>query len=154
MNRATSLRLIHERHEPWDLIVIGGGATGVGIAVDGAARGYEVVLLEQSEFGKGTSSRTTKLVHGGVRYLQQGNISLVMEALKERGLQRAQPELAAPLHPALPIAGAEVVWSARHEMARTVDDVLARWTRALALNARAAISMALTAVALRYLVDS
>ena len=58
----------------------------MGIAVDAAARGYSVVLFEQNDFGKGTSSRSTKLVHGGVRYLQQGNISLVMEALKERGL--------------------------------------------------------------------
>ena len=68
--------------------IIGGGATGVGIAVDAASRGYSVLLLEQSDFGKGTSSRSTKLVHGGVRYLEQGNISLVMEALKERGILR------------------------------------------------------------------
>src|SRR5579871_5303370 len=71
---------------PWDMIVIGGGATGAGVAIDAAARGYSVLLLEQSDFGKGTSSRSTKLVHGGVRYLEQGNLSLVMEALKERGL--------------------------------------------------------------------
>jgi len=71
---------------PWDMIVVGGGATGVGVAIDGATRGYDVLLLEQSDFGKGTSSRSTKLVHGGVRYLEQGNVSLVMEALKERGL--------------------------------------------------------------------
>jgi len=75
-----------EREGTWDLVVVGGGATGIGIAVDAAARGYRVLLLEQSDFGKGTSSRSTKLVHGGVRYLQQGNVSLVMEALKERGL--------------------------------------------------------------------
>ncbi len=72
----------------WDLIVIGGGATGLGIAIDGAHRGYRTLLLEQSDFAKGTSSRSTKLVHGGVRYLQQGNIALVLEALKERGLLR------------------------------------------------------------------
>jgi glycerol-3-phosphate dehydrogenase len=71
---------------PWDMIVIGGGATGAGVAIDAAARGYKTLLLEQSDFGKGTSSRSTKLVHGGVRYLEQGNVSLVMEALKERGL--------------------------------------------------------------------
>jgi glycerol-3-phosphate dehydrogenase len=71
---------------PWDIIVVGGGATGAGVAIDGATRGYDVLLLEQSDFGKGTSSRSTKLVHGGVRYLEQGNVSLVMEALKERGL--------------------------------------------------------------------
>src|SRR3954452_23931248 len=70
----------------WDFLIVGGGATGVGVAVDAAARGYSVLLLEQSDFGKGTSSRSTKLVHGGVRYLEQGNLSLVMEALKERGL--------------------------------------------------------------------
>jgi len=83
------LQRIATRSEPWDIAVIGGGSTGVGIAVDAATRGYSVVLLEQHDFGKGTSSRSTKLVHGGVRYLQQGNISLVMEALKERGLLRA-----------------------------------------------------------------
>jgi glycerol-3-phosphate dehydrogenase len=70
----------------WDIIVIGGGATGAGVAVDAASRGYGVLLLEQSDFGKGTSSRSTKLVHGGVRYLEQGNLPLVREALKERGL--------------------------------------------------------------------
>ncbi len=86
LNRDLFLERIADRREPWDIAVIGGGATGVGIAVDAASRGYRVVLLEQHDFGKGTSSRSTKLVHGGVRYLQQGNISLVMEALKERGL--------------------------------------------------------------------
>jgi glycerol-3-phosphate dehydrogenase len=70
----------------WDMVVIGGGATGVGVALDAASRGYSVCLLEQSDFGKGTSSRSTKLVHGGVRYLKQGNISLVREALHERSL--------------------------------------------------------------------
>jgi len=82
LKRATS------RNTPWDMVVIGGGATGVGVAVDAASRGLEVLLLEAKDFGKGTSSRSTKLIHGGVRYLEQGNISLVMEALKERGLLR------------------------------------------------------------------
>ena len=77
-----------EQTGTWDMVVVGGGATGVGIAVDAASRGYEVALIEQHDFGKGTSSRSTKLAHGGVRYLEQGNISLVMEALKERGLMR------------------------------------------------------------------
>jgi|YelNatPaOPRAMG01_1025707.scaffolds.fasta_scaffold00546_5 glycerol-3-phosphate dehydrogenase len=86
MDRQVFLQRIRERREPWDVAVIGGGATGVGVALDAAARGYAVVLLEQSDFGKGTSSRSTKLIHGGVRYLQQGNVALVMEALKERGL--------------------------------------------------------------------
>ncbi len=82
------LERLRSRKEPWDIVIIGGGATGIGIAVDAASRGYDVLLVEQSDFGKGTSSRSTKLVHGGVRYLEQGNISLVMEALKERGLLR------------------------------------------------------------------
>ena len=69
----------------WDVVIIGGGATGLGTALDAAARGYRTLLLEQADFGKGTSSRSTKLVHGGVRYLAQGNVKLVMEALKERG---------------------------------------------------------------------
>lgn len=86
MTRLEMTRRLADRSEPWDMIVVGGGATGVGAAIDAASRGYEVLLLEQSDFGKGTSSRSTKLVHGGVRYLEQGNISLVMEALKERGL--------------------------------------------------------------------
>jgi len=77
---------LRARKKPWDMIVVGGGATGVGVAIDGASRGYDVLLLEQSDFGKGTSSRSTKLVHGGVRYLEQGNIGLVLDALKERGL--------------------------------------------------------------------
>ena len=86
MTRTHFLEQIRQRREPWDLAVVGGGATGMGIAVDAASRKYSVVLLEQSDFGKGTSSRSTKLIHGGVRYLQQGNVSLVMEALKERGI--------------------------------------------------------------------
>jgi len=70
------------------MIIVGGGATGVGVAVDAASRGYDVLLLERYDFGKGTSSRSTKLIHGGVRYLEQGNVPLVMEALRERGLLR------------------------------------------------------------------
>ena len=86
MKREEMLRQVRQRKEPWDILVIGGGATGAGVAVDAASRGYSVLLLEREDFGKGTSSRSTKLVHGGVRYLEQGNVSLVMEALKERGL--------------------------------------------------------------------
>jgi glycerol-3-phosphate dehydrogenase len=94
LKREASLARIAERAEPWDIAVIGGGSTGMGIAVDAASRGYSVVLVEQHDFGKGTSSRSTKLVHGGVRYLQQGNISLVMEALQERGrLLRNAPHI-------------------------------------------------------------
>ncbi len=86
MNRINMWRSIEAHPKAWDMIVVGGGATGVGVAIDAASRGYDVLLLEQSDFGKGTSSRSTKLAHGGVRYLEQGNIGLVMEALKERGL--------------------------------------------------------------------
>ena len=88
MNRPAMLARVKERSTPWDIVVIGGGATGVGVAVDAANRGFAVLLLERMDFGTATSSRSTKLVHGGVRYLEQGNISLVMEALKERGLLR------------------------------------------------------------------
>ena len=88
MNRQAMLAKVNARSTPWDIVVIGGGATGVGVAVDAASRGFAVLLLEKMDFGSATSSRSTKLVHGGVRYLEQGNISLVMEALKERGLLR------------------------------------------------------------------
>ena len=74
MNRDELLNKISGKSEYWDLIIIGGGATGVGSAIDASLRGYKTLLLEQSDFGKGTSSRSTKLIHGGVRYLQQGNI--------------------------------------------------------------------------------
>ena len=78
----------------WDVVVVGGGATGLGTAVDAAARGYSTLLVEASDFGKGTSSRSTKLVHGGVRYLQQGDLRLVLDALRERGhLIRNAPHL-------------------------------------------------------------
>lgn len=88
--------LEHERR--WDVIVIGGGATGLGTAVDAASRGYRTLLVEAADFAKGTSSKATKLVHGGVRYLAQGNISLVREALHERGLlARNAPHLVWPL---------------------------------------------------------
>lgn len=72
----------------WDIVVVGGGATGLGIAVDAASRGFTVALLEQSDFSKSTSSKSTKLVHGGVRYLAQGDVPLVVEALRERGRMR------------------------------------------------------------------
>ncbi|WP_428329873.1 glycerol-3-phosphate dehydrogenase/oxidase [Mucilaginibacter sp.] len=77
---------INNPEKIWDVIIIGGGATGLGAAVDAASRGYQTLLLEQADFAKGTSSRSTKLVHGGVRYLAQGDIALVREALYERGL--------------------------------------------------------------------
>lgn len=84
-DRDVFIKRIEEVSE-WDMVIIGGGATGLGIAIDGASRGFRVLLLEKVDFAKGTSSRSTKLVHGGVRYLEQGNIQLVKEALKERGI--------------------------------------------------------------------
>ncbi|MDZ4401272.1 glycerol-3-phosphate dehydrogenase/oxidase [Prosthecobacter sp.] len=86
MNRERLFSQLVSHSGPFDIAIIGGGATGLGAAVDAASRGHSVVLIEQSDFAKGTSSRSTKLVHGGVRYLKQGNISLVLEALRERGL--------------------------------------------------------------------
>ena len=88
MDREAMLSRVRDAVGVWDLIIIGGGATGLGTAIESASRGYRTLLLEQSDFAKGTSSRSTKLVHGGVRYLKQGNLSLVLEALKERGLMR------------------------------------------------------------------
>ncbi len=85
LDRKKFIRNITET-DRWDIVVIGGGATGLGIAVDSASRGYSTLLLEQSDFAKGTSSRSTKLVHGGVRYLAQGDIKMVYGALQERGL--------------------------------------------------------------------
>ncbi len=98
MNRPDMLAAATASREAWDLVVIGGGATGLGIAVDAAARGHRTLLLEQHDFAKGTSSRSTKLIHGGVRYLQQGNVGLVLEALRERGLlTRNAPHLVSHL---------------------------------------------------------
>ena len=78
MNRETLISRLKDSSAPFDIAIIGGGATGLGAAVDAASRGHSVVLIEQSDFAKGTSSRSTKLVHGGVRYLKQGNVSLVL----------------------------------------------------------------------------
>ena len=86
MKRQDSLQTIDSYDGYWDMVVIGGGATGLGCALDASSRGYKTLLVEQHDFAKGTSSRSTKLIHGGVRYLQQGNIALVLEALHERGL--------------------------------------------------------------------
>jgi glycerol-3-phosphate dehydrogenase len=79
---------------PWDVLVIGGGATGLGAAVEAASRGYRTLLVERTDFAKETSSRSTKLVHGGVRYLAQMNLTLVLDALRERGhMLRNAPHL-------------------------------------------------------------
>ena len=81
-DRDTMIARLESESRRWDIIIIGGGATGLGCAVESAARGYQTLLLEAGDFARGTSSRSTKLVHGGVRYLRRGNISLVLEALK------------------------------------------------------------------------
>ncbi|SHF72377.1 glycerol-3-phosphate dehydrogenase [Mariniphaga anaerophila] len=94
MKREDDIQQLRDSKDSWDFIVIGGGATGLGTAVDAASRGYKTILLEQADFAKATSSRSTKLVHGGVRYLQKGDVALVREALRERGyLSRNAPHL-------------------------------------------------------------
>lgn len=104
MERKKIISIIANKSILWDIIIIGGGATGLGTALDAASRGYKVLLVEQSDLGKGTSSRSTKLAHGGVRYLQQGNISLVLEALKERGIMRSNaPHLVKDLEFIVPV---------------------------------------------------
>lgn len=93
MNRAEQLQQAQNAQE-WDIVIIGGGATGLGIAVDAITRGYSTLLVERTDFAKGTSSKSTKLVHGGVRYLAQGDVALVREALRERGrLAKNAPHL-------------------------------------------------------------
>lgn len=89
MERKALLKNVSEKGKVWDMVVVGGGATGLGVAVDAATRGLSVVLLEKTDFAKCTSSRSTKLVHGGVRYLQKGDVLLVLEALRERGRMKA-----------------------------------------------------------------
>ena len=109
MQRAELLDRVRATQQ-WDMIVIGGGATGLGTAVDAASRGYRTLLLEAYDFAKGTSSRSTNLVHGGVRYLAQGNVALVYEALKERGrLRRNAPQLVR----ALPFVVPAYTWWSR-----------------------------------------
>src|ERR1700690_2699538 len=92
--RAEILSQLGSQSAPWDVLVIGGGATGLGTAVEAASRGYRTLLIERSDFAKETSSRSTKLVHGGVRYLEQMNLTLVLDALRERGhMLRNAPHL-------------------------------------------------------------
>jgi glycerol-3-phosphate dehydrogenase len=103
VDRNQALQAISDRSTVWDCLVVGGGATGLGTAVEAASRGLRTLLVEKTDFAKGTSSRATKLAHGGVRYLEQGNISLVREALHERGLMlKNAPHLAHPLNFIIP----------------------------------------------------
>ncbi|MAD60963.1 MAG: FAD-dependent oxidoreductase [Myxococcales bacterium] len=102
-SREQQLSNIRGTKDLWDVVVIGGGATGLGVALDASSRGLKTLLIERFDFTKGTSSRSTKLVHGGVRYLRQGQVSLVLEALKERGLlKKNAPHLVRPLRFVLP----------------------------------------------------
>ena len=103
MRRSVHIERVKSRSQ-WDVLIIGGGASGLGIAVDAANRGYSTLLLERHDFAKGTSSRSTKLVHGGVRYLQNGDVSLVIEALKERGIMKQNaPHLVRDMSFVIPI---------------------------------------------------
>lgn len=138
MTRPDMLAQATDRQEPWDIVVVGGGATGAGVAVDAAARGYAVLLVERGDFGVGTSSRSTKLVHGGVRYLRQGHIGLVMDALRERGRLRANaPHLVHDLAFALPCY---TRWDlAKYSVGLTAYDLLAgrrRFGRSAVVSAR------------------
>jgi len=95
MNRKENIKKSINKEIFWDIVVIGGGSSGLGVALDGLSRGLKVLLLEKADFAKGTSSRSTKLIHGGFRYLAQGDILLVLEALKERGgILKNAPHLA------------------------------------------------------------
>lgn len=108
MDRVETMASVRARSEAWDVVVIGGGATGAGCALDAASRGLDVLLLERHDFGKGTSSRSTKLIHGGVRYLREFDISLVREALNEREiLLRNAPHVVRPLAFIIPC---QTVW--------------------------------------------
>jgi glycerol-3-phosphate dehydrogenase len=103
VNRDLSIQAISDRSVVWDCLIIGGGATGLGAAVEAASRGLKTLLIEKTDFAKGTSSRATKLAHGGVRYLEQGDIQMVRHALKERGLMlRNAPHLVHPLRFIIP----------------------------------------------------
>lgn len=104
MNREAMLQQLQGEPGAWDVLVIGGGASGLATAVESAARGYRTALVEQADFAQATSSRSTKLIHGGVRYLQQGRLSLVRESLRERGhLLRNAPQLVRKLPFILPV---------------------------------------------------
>lgn len=145
MNRDNALDAVRSRRRPYDIVVIGGGATGAGIALDAASRKLDVLLLEARDFGSGTSSRSTKIIHGGVRYLAQGRLGLVREALRERAfLLRNAAHLVRPLAFVVPVentweqlkyfaglhaydalAGARrmrtCAWLGREQLAREVD---------------------------------
>ena len=104
LDRESLVERLASASAPWDVLIVGGGATGLGAAVDAASRGYRVALVEQSDFAKATSSRSTKLIHGGIRYLKRGQLSLVLESLRERGaLLRNAPHLVTRLGFVIPV---------------------------------------------------
>lgn len=112
MNRSDYLQSLSADRDPLDILVVGGGATGLACALDAVSRGYRVGLVERGDFGEGTSSRSTKLIHGGVRYLRQGHLGLVRESLRERAwFFRAAPHLVHPLEFIIPCrSGLEQAW--------------------------------------------
>ena len=121
--RATLRDLGNTRH---DLLVIGGGITGAGIARDAALRGLAVALVEAGDFGSGTSSRTSRLIHGGLRYLEQGRIRLVTESLRERALLlRLAPHLVRPIEFILPFYREDRVPRWKMRLGLTIYDLLA-----------------------------
>ena len=112
MTRETAFDLVADSSRLWDFLVVGGGASGLGTALEAASRGYRTLLVEKFDFGKGTSSRSSKLIHGGIRYLRQGRLHLVREALRERWLLlRNAPHLVQPLPFVLPLyRSTEIPW--------------------------------------------
>jgi glycerol-3-phosphate dehydrogenase len=124
VDRQQALARIRDGAEVWDVLVVGGGATGVGAALDAASRGYRTLLLEAHDFGKGASSRSTKLIHGGVRYLRQGNVALVRSALEERALLlRLAPHLVREITFVVPSYG--IREGLVHSLGLALYDVLA-----------------------------
>lgn len=125
MRRDVALERCAARRDPYDLIVIGGGATGAGIAWDAASRGLATLLLERGDFGQGTSSRSTKLIHGGVRYLAQGRLGLVREALRERTLLlRNAPDICRPRAFLIPVG--RMFERCKYRLGLSCYDLLAR----------------------------
>jgi glycerol-3-phosphate dehydrogenase len=126
MKRRQGIHALDTRRQPWDFVIVGGGATGLGCAIEAASRGHDTLLLEMHDFAKATSSRSTKLVHGGVRYLEQGNVPLVFEALRERSrLQKNAPHLV----DSLPFVVPNYKWweAPYYGIGMKVYDVLAGW---------------------------
>jgi glycerol-3-phosphate dehydrogenase len=140
MDRQRMIAALADTSAEWDIVIIGGGATGLGCAVDAASRGYRTALLEQSDFAKATSSRSTKLIHGGVRYLKQGNLKLVRESLRERALLLAN---APDLVKLIPFVLPNYAWWERpyYGMGLKLYDLLAGAARSRHLNRREVLEL-------------